>query len=434
MKVLHLTEGLTDGDGGTISLHRLHCGLKEAGIGSEVLCTTKWQIGAPDDIIKLESSRVGVRATYFLKKISRKIGLEGLLDPTHYEIVRNKAFLDADVLTMHSISGSCSYLAIPALTRRKPTVFVLRDMMSFTGHCFHSLDCERWKTGCGKCPYPDIFPAITVDNTHLAWKLKDWAFSRSHLAVVAQSSWMVDMAKQSMLRRFPIHLIPNGIDTEIYRPHEPELCRSVLNIPKRKKVLMFMAANLSGRLKGGDLFVKAVQSMPESLKAEMVILLLGRRGETLARSLGIRTIYLGYVESDLLKVICYSAADCFVSPTRAESFPNVLLESIACGTPVVSLKVGGVPDIARHKITGLLANPEDVDGFRDNIIEILENESLRMAMRQHCRKIALEEYSVSLQAQRYIQLYRQLLSGTRESEGISSEPQVASREPGTAYM
>lgn len=421
MKVLHLTEGLTDGDGGTISLHRLHCGLKRAGIRSQVLCTTKWLIGATDDIIKLEPSRGTARATTFLKKISRNLGLQGLLDLMHRDIVRSQAFLDADVLTMHNIYGSCSYLGIPALTRNKPTVFVLRDMMSFTGHCFHSLDCERWKTGCGKCPYPNIFPAITIDNTRLAWKLKDWAFSRSHLAVVAQSTWMLGLAKQSMLSRFPIHHIPNGIDTEVYRPHDQEFCRSALNIPKGKKVLMFMVTHLTSRLKGGDLFIRAIQSLPQSLKDETVVLLLGRQGEKLANSLGLQTIYLGYVGSDLFKVMCYSAADCFVSPTRAESFPNVLLESIACGTPVVSLKVGGVPDIARHKVTGLLADPEDVDGFRDHIIELLENETLRSEMRQQCRKIALEEYTVSLQAQRYIHLYQQLLKNTGESTVVCRE-------------
>lgn len=423
MNVVHLTEGLTDGDGGSISLYRLHRGLKAAGIGSKLLCTVKMPKGAPEDIMKVDFSRAEAKAGYYLNQVSRKIGLDGLLDPMHFHIVRSKAFLDADLLTIHSVSGSCSYLAIPELTRRKPTVLVLRDMLSFTGHCFHSLDCERWKAGCGKCPYPNISPPIRVDNTHLAWKLKDWAYSRSTLAVVAQSEWMADLAKQSMLHRFPIHRIPNGIDTEVYRPHEPELCRSVLNIPSGKKVLMFMAQNLSGRLKGGDLFVRAVQGLPESLKAEMVVLLLGRQGESLANSLGVRTIYFGYVESDLLKVICYSAADCFVSPTRAESFPNVLLESIACGTPVVSQRVGGVPDIARQKVTGLLANPEDVEGFRDCIMEVLENEALRSEMRQHCRRIALEEYSIGIQAQRYIRLYQELLNGPRDSGDDSCESQ-----------
>jgi len=414
MKVLHLTEGLVDGDGGTISLSRLHCGLKDAGVQSQVLCTAKWPIGAPDDIIKLQAPRIGARATQYLKNISRKVGLEGALDPTHREILTNRAFLDADVLTMHNIYGSCSYLGIPAITQSKPTVFVLRDMMSFTGHCFHSLDCERWKTGCGNCPYPNTFPAITVDNTHLAWKLKNWSFSRSRLAIVAQSTWMVAMARQSMLSRFPIHHIPNGIDTEVYQPRDQELCRSVLNIPKGKRVLMFMVTHLTSRLKGGDLFIKAVQGLPKSLKADTVILLLGRQGEKLANSLGMQSVYLGYVGSDLLKVMCYSAADCFVSPTRAESFPNVLLESIACGTPVVSQRVGGVPDLARHQVTGLLSNPEDVDGFRDHIVELLENETLRSEMRQHCRRIALEEYSVNRQAQRYIGLYQQVLNGSAE--------------------
>lgn len=184
---------------------------------------------------------------------------------------------------------------------------------------------------------------------------------------------------------------------------------------------MFMAANLSGRLKGADLFTRVVQGLPESLKAETVILLLGRQGEAFASSLGIQTVHLGYVESDLLKVICYSAADCFVSPTRAESFPNVLLESIACGTPVVSLKVGGVPDIARPNVTGLLADSEDFKAFRDYIMEMLENDVLRDAMRQQCRKIAVEEYSLSVQAKLYIHVYRQVLNGTSEGVGLRGE-------------
>lgn len=421
MKVLHLTEGVTDGDGGAIAVQRLHRGLREAGIHSKILCASKWPSGAPSDIIRMQSSHVEAKAASFLKNISQKIGLNGMLDPTHFAVVRDTAFADADLLTIHSVRGLCSPLAVPVLTRSKPTVLVLRDMMSFTGNCFHSLDCERWRTGCGKCPYPNIAPPISVDNTRLAWKLKDWAYSRSSLTVVALSTWMVDLAKQSMLHRFPVHHVPNGIDTEIYRPHEQDLCRSVLNIPKRKKILMFMAANLSGRLKGADLFTRVVQSLPESLKAEMVVLLLGRRGEALASSLGVRTIYLGYVGSDHLKAICYSAADCFVTTTRAESFGNVLVESLACGTPVVAQNVCGLTDIVRPKITGLLAEPEDIEGFRDHIIELLENDALRDGMRRQCRRIAVEEYSISVQAEKYIRVYRQLLNGMREGSGASSE-------------
>jgi glycosyltransferase involved in cell wall biosynthesis len=423
MKVLHLCENLTDGDGGAIAVNRLHYALKEVGVCSQVLCTdtTNWPSSGPEDIIKVDPSKMERRAGGYLNRLSYKIGLNGMLDPVHFQVVRNKAFLDADVVTIHNIDRSSSYLAIPSLTLKKPTVLVLHDMKSFTGHCFHSLDCERWKSGCGKCPYPNTPTPVNMDNTRLAWKLKDWAYSRSNLAVIAPSTWMVDAAKQSMLRRFPIHHVPHAVDTDIYRPHEQDLCRSLLNIPKRKKVLMFMAANLSGRLKGGDLFVKVVQGLPESLKADMVILLVGRRGEALANSLGIRTIYLGYVGSDLLKAICYSAADCLVTTTRAESFGYVPVESMSCGTPVVAQKVCGLADIVRPKITGLLGQPEDVQGYRDNITEVLEDEAARSQMRQQCRKIALEEYSIGLQAQRYIHLYQELLDGTEESGGVVHE-------------
>lgn len=88
---------------------------------------------------------------------------------------------------------------------------------------------------------------------------------------------------------------------------------------------------------------------------------------------------------------------------------------------MVSQKVGGVPDIVRPRITGLLSNPEDVEGFRGHIIELLDNKALRSEMRRHCRRIAVEEYSIGLQAQRYIHLYRELLNGTKESEGVSRE-------------
>ena len=169
MKILHLMEGPAVSNGGTISLHRLHRDLQEAGIHSKILCTSnKWPSGDADDIIRVQSSGIEKRVASLLKNISQTIGLQGMLDPTHFRVVRDKAFLDADLLTIHRIRGLCSPLAIPVLTRSKPTVLVLRDMMSFTGHCFHSLDCERWKTGCGKCPYPNIAPPISMDNTRLA--------------------------------------------------------------------------------------------------------------------------------------------------------------------------------------------------------------------------------------------------------------------------
>jgi glycosyltransferase involved in cell wall biosynthesis len=118
---------------------------------------------------------------------------------------------------------------------------------------------------------------------------------------------------------------------------------------------------------------------------------------------------LGYVSSDRLKAIAYSAADLFIFPTRADNLPLVLQESMACGTPMVSFKVGGVLDLVRPGVTGYLAQPEDPQDFYHGIMQLIEDKNLRASMRQTCRAIALEEYPVELQGQRYIELYRQAL-------------------------
>ncbi|HEY9710226.1 MAG TPA: glycosyltransferase, partial [Oculatellaceae cyanobacterium] len=302
-----------------------------------------------------------------------------------------------------------NYLALPSLTESKPAVFTLHDMWSFTGHCAYSYDCDRWKIGCGKCPYLDIYPAIQRDNTRLEWKLKNWVYRRSNLTIVAPSRWLIEQAKQSMLNRFPIHYIPYGIDTEAYQPLDPELCRSLLGISGGKRVLMFGADSLKNSRKGGELLLKSLQSLPESLKAETVLLTLGNGGEGISEAVGMATLNLGYLSSDRLKAIAYCAADLFIFPTLADNLPLVLQESMACGTPMVSFKIGGVPDLVRPGITGYLASPEDVQDFSNGIMQLLEDRNLRDRMGQNCRAIALEEYPLELQAQRYIELYQQAL-------------------------
>jgi glycosyltransferase involved in cell wall biosynthesis len=107
--------------------------------------------------------------------------------------------------------------------------------------------------------------------------------------------------------------------------------------------------------------------------------------------------------------MAYSAADLFIFPTRADNLPLVLQESMACGTPMVSFDIGGVPDLVRPMVTGYLAKPEDAKDFCNGIVELLENEQLQQTMSVNCRTIALTEYSLELQAERYIKLYKEIL-------------------------
>ncbi|MBZ8179772.1 glycosyltransferase family 4 protein [Oscillatoria salina] len=406
MKVLHINQSDVSG-GAAIAGYRLHQGLLAKGIDSRLLVGT----------VKTSSDRVAAtpprkyRLENQIIRLTRRLGLNYLHLLSSFDIPEHPFYQQADVLNFHNLHlGYFNYLAIPLLTKHKPALFTLHDMWSFTGHCAYSYDCDRWKIGCGKCPYPDIYPPIQQDNTHLEWKLKNWVYSRSKLTIVTLSKWLTEQVEQSMLNCFPIYHIPNGIDTSAYQPLDSNLCRQLLDIPVTKKVIMFGAESITLVRKGGDLLLKALTSLPKSLQAELLLLTIGEGGEAIAQTAGISTLNLGYVSSDRLKSVAYSAADLFVFPTRADNLPLMLQESMACGTPMVSFKIGGVPDLVRPGITGAIAEPENPQDFSEKIVQLLEDVNLREKMSQNCRAIAVQEYSLDLQGKRYLELYQQLLN------------------------
>jgi glycosyltransferase involved in cell wall biosynthesis len=411
MKILQVHEVDYPGTGGgAIVMHRLHLGLRRAGIDSTILCKRRKSRSSDSTIIP--NGDLSARLESQLKRITSRLGLNDIHCLSTFRVKKLQAYLEADLLHLHCIHGGFfNYLALPGLTATKTAVFTLHDTWPYTGHCSFSYDCDRWKIGCGHCPYPRNYPSIRRDGTALEWRLKDWVYDHSRMVVVTLSSIQTANVKQSMLNRFPIHHIPNGIDTETYQPLDSEKCRYVLGIPKGKKVLMFAATALNAINKGGDLLIKALQLLPNSLKTEVLLLMLGEGGETLQEQVGVETINLGYVNNDRLKALAYSAADLFVLPSRAESLPLVLQESMACGTPMVAFKTGGMIDLVRPGLTGYLAKLEDAEDLSKGLVQLLEDDALRAYMSQQCRKIALEEYSLELQIHRHIELYRQLCQG-----------------------
>ncbi len=407
MKVLHLWQGDSGqcGGGGSVAMYRLHSSLRETSIDSKILCQRKTTESPQVQVFQRSlSSKILEK---LIQPITSRLGLNDIHRLSSFQLKQHEAYLDANILHFHGFHGFINYLALPALTRDKPAVFTLHDMWALTGHCSYSYDCDRWKIGCGQCPYLDIHPAIKRDSTPIEWKLKDWTYSQLDLTIICPSKWMAEQAKQSpLINRFPIHHIPLGINTEIFQPLDPQQCRSQLGIPLSKTVLLFAAVNLSDYRKGGDLLIKALQSLPESLKSETVLLVFGKKTEMLAETVGLPVYHLGYLSDDHAKAVAYSAADLFLFPTRADVFGLVSIESQACGTPVVSFKLGGVPDHVRPGITGYLAEPENAQDFRDGIIQLLEDEDLRHQMSQQCRGITVQEYNSKLSAQRHIEMYR----------------------------
>lgn len=404
MNVLHINQSDIVG-GAAIAAYRLHQGLINDGVGSKLL------VGNP----QAESNDVAPtpRSPFIERQTSRlawRLGLNYVNLLSSFRIPREEFFSEADVVNFHNLHGSYfNYLALPRLTKAKPSVWTLHDMWSFTGHCGYSMDCERWKHGCGHCPYLDVNPPIKRDGTRIEWKLKSWVYSRSKLVVVTPSRWLAQLARESILKSFRIVCIPYGIDTHTFKPSDRLEARARLGLPKDRKIVMFASEDLSDRRKGSDLLERALELLPGSLKSGVLLLLLGGKAKRLDRIGGIEAVSLGYVADDEQKVLAYSAADVFVLPTRIDNLPLVLQESMACGTPMVSFDVGGVRDLVIPGETGYLARPEDCADLAYGISTMLGAENESGDLRNRCREKACTEFDISLMVKRYCEIYQAVI-------------------------
>lgn len=416
LRVLLLNHADIVGGGAAVAGFRLHRSLLTAGVASTLLVGTK---ASTDPTVTELAQPPLVRRS--LRKLGHEVGLNELDGVGAYGLHRSPLAQRADVIHAHAVHGSWfSYPAMARLSRRTPTVLTLHDMWPFTGHCSFSFECDRWRTGCGRCPHPEVFPAVKQDATAVEWRLKKAVWARSRLVVVSPSRWLAGLAAESMLGRFEVRVIPHGIDTAVFAPRPRDACRAALGIAPDRTALMFTAASLSGAAggdaadrKGADLLLAALRAAPPLLRERCSLILMGGQAEVMASTLradGYDVAEVGYVVSDPLKSFVYSAADLFIFPTRADNAPLVVLESLACGTPVASFDVGGLAEMVRAGQTGTLATAADVAGFTAAIVELVEDPARLAAMRQTCRAVVEAEHGEARAAARHIELYEALLA------------------------
>jgi glycosyltransferase involved in cell wall biosynthesis len=224
---------------------------------------------------------------------------------------------------------------------------------------------------------------------------------------VAISRWMAATVQgSSLLGGCPVTVIPLGLDVDDFAPRDRCLARDVLGVPREARVILFAADSVENRRKGFKLLAKALVGLDRL--PHLFLLSLGRGKPALDTPFP--HLHLGYISNDRLLSLVYSAADVFVCPSLQENFAQTALEALACGIPVVGFAIGGLPDMVRHGVTGLLVSPQDVVALRAAIVDLLQDVAKRTEMSAHCRRIAVEEYSLEIQARHYIELYQQLVA------------------------
>jgi len=410
LNILHISTA--DNVGGSArSAYRIHCGLRELGHRSRMLVRTR--VTNDPDVGFLHGGRPTIRGLDLLGRyVVDRLDLQYWWYPSSFLLTRHPWFRAADVIQLYNTHGGYfSHLALPRISRHRPVVWRLSDMWPLTGHCAYSHDCERWQTGCGSCPLLGEYPGLRRDTTALLWRAKKRIYDRSKLLVVVTNSWMAGLVKESpLLGRFPVRMIPNGVDTEVFRPIAKAAARESLGIPPDARVVLFSAhVATTGTRKGGEFVRPTLERVAASGVRNLLLVVLGERAEAWEESPGYRTLRLGFAQSDHLLASVYSAADVLLHPAVVENLAGGIIESLACGTPVVAFRVGGIPDVVREGETGYLARLRDVEDLSEGLRRLLLAQKMQPDIADQCRRTIEAGYTREMELQRFASLYDEIV-------------------------
>jgi len=414
VRILHVNH--SDGDGGAArAAYRIHRSLVGAGCDSCMRVIDQRsddatvQGGPPD--------RTGPIGRYLRRRLAG-LPLRGF--STANLIFHSAAWPDsglgrelnatvADVLHLHWLgSGTLSVAEVGRLV--KPVVWTLHDMWPFCGAEHYTVEApdSRFRVGYRRDNVPP-------DERSKDLNRQTWARKRRHwlrpMHIVCPSRWLADCARDSALfQGWPIEVIPNPIDLNVWRPIPKAVARAALGLePTARLVLLGAPGGLSDPRKGGDLALQALGCLVAKPAAPHGLLVFGQSMAAEHPVLPFPTRFLGCLQDDLSLVLAYSAADVFVVPSRQDNLPNTVVESQACGTPVVAFNIGGLADMVIHHENGWLARPFDIKDLAQGIAWVLGDESRRKALGRAARATAEARFAEAVVAEKYQALYRRVL-------------------------
>ena len=338
-----------------------------------------WQMYAPDKKNATRAERDIISSPYNVRRFnevySRITGMRGFQAYfSTLAFLKKVDRIKPDIIHLHNLHNNYIHVGLLFEHIKKhhiKVVWTLHDCWAFTGRCpyFQMSGCERWKVGCHDCPYPkDEYPSVKVDKSYLLWKRKKEAFTGvKDMTVVTPSKWLAGLVMDSFLAEYPVKVINNGIDLSVFKPIESDF--RVRYHLKEKRIVLGIAFNWEKR-KGLDVFIR----LSSVLSDQYQIILVGTNDgvdELLPKS--IISIHQTANQKELAEI--YSAADVLVNPTREDNFPTVNIESLACGTPVVTFRTGGSAEIIDNS-SGISVEQDDIDGLVKAIQDICEGQAI----------------------------------------------------------
>lgn len=319
-----------------------------------------------------------------------------------------------DIIHCHNLHGDYFDLrALPWLSRQRPVILHLHDMWLLSGHCAHSLDCERWRTGCGQCPYLDTYPAIVRDNSAANWEVKQNIYANSHLYIVTVSQWLMDQVQSSMLRGVQQRVIHNGIDLKIFKPGDQQAARRALDLPSQTSIVLYSAHS------GFKDYATMNAALERLTGTNLLFVCIGKRGAVQRLGQG-QLIRTGYIHSAHQMAQYYRAASLYLHSTKADSFPNSVLESQACGTPVIATAVGGILEQIIDGQTGFLVPPNAPQHMTSVIQSLLDDDTLCTRMGRAAAAHTKQYFGLDRQVDSFLAWYDEISANWQKGGTFAS--------------
>jgi glycosyltransferase involved in cell wall biosynthesis len=405
--------GFSTGDGGggaARAASRIHRALLGAGVD----CTLHVSQRTSSDPTVIAPAAPAAKAAALLRRRLGRVPLR--LSTAATDGKRSPALLpsrrvarlnqsDAHVCHLHWVADEL--LSVEDIGRiRKPVVWTLHDMWAFCGAEHLAWD-DRYRVGYR----PDNRPGNErgVDLNRWTWNRKRRAWRRP-LHIVTPSRWLAECARSSILMAdWPVEVIPNPIDLDLWRPIPKPVAREILGISPGARVLAFgtMGENRAHH-KGIDLLEAALSRLRAQVP-RLELLIFGDDGSNGGPSVGIPARHTGILHDELSMRLVYGAADALVVPSRIDNFPNTAVEAMACGTPVVAFRAGGLPDMVAHEETGYLAQPFEPDDLARGVVWAISDPERSARLGGSARRVAEQRFAAGRVADLYVSLFMRIL-------------------------
>jgi glycosyltransferase involved in cell wall biosynthesis len=329
-----------------------------------------------------------------------------------------------DILHCHNLHGGYFDLrALSWLSHQLPTVITLHDAWLLSGHCAHSLNCERWRIGCGQCPDLSIYPAVTRDATAFNWQRKLEIYKNSRLYLAIPSRWLMQKVEESILSLSiaGARVIPNGVDLTVYHPDvDRRATRESLGLPQDRKILLFTANGIRANIWKDFRTLRSAISRVAASKTGQTVLFVGLGENGSPERIGQAEIhFVPYQSAPEAVARYYQAADIYIHAARADTFPNTILEALACGTPVIATAVGGIPEQVKglrckddsansyglDQATGFLVSAGDGEELAARIDELLGDDVLRIRLSTNAAADVRQRFDLERQVEAYLDWY-----------------------------